>query len=134
MDDSAPRRLDSGARGGLGGLIVVAAVFVALVLWQSTAPIAGGAAMAALGAVAVALAWHTARRRRRHFSAVQWFLLSGLLLACFLLLRATAGPALARHLAEDPSRGRTVLILVAVLAAVGLVSLWMLREKRKEAE
>ena len=134
MDDTAPRRLDSGARGGLGGLVVVAAVFVALVAWQSTAPIVCGTAMAALGAVAVAVAWRAARRRRRYFSAVQWFLLSGLLLACFLMLRATAGPALAHHLAEDPSRGRTVLILVAVLAAVGLISLWMLREKRKEPE
>ncbi len=134
MDDSAPTRLDSGARGGVGGLVSVAAVFVALVAWQSTAPIICSAAMAALGAVAVALAWRTARRSRRYFSAVQWLLLSGLLLGCFLLLRATAVPALSRHLADDPSRGRTVLILVAVLAGVGLISFAMLRRKREGTE
>jgi len=120
-------RLDPGARGGLGGLVVVAAAFVFMVAWQSEAQVLCGATMAVAGAVAVLVVRHVAVRRRRFFSAVEWLALGGLFTVFFLLLQAAPGPELRRFYEEDPSRQRNAVIIAAVLVGIGLVSLAMLR-------
>jgi len=119
--------LDPGARGGLGGLVVVAAAFVFLVAWQSEARLLCGALMAAVGAAAVLGVRHVAIRRRRFFSAAEWLALGGLFTAFFLLLQAAPGAELRRFYEEDPSRQRNALVIAAVLVGIGLVSLAMLR-------
>jgi len=119
--------LDPGARGGLGGLVVVAAAFVFLVAWQSEAPILCGTLMAVAGAAAVLAVRHVAARRRRVFSAVQWLALGGLFLVFFLVLQVAPKPELQRFYDEDPSRQRNALVIAAVLVGIGLVSLAMLR-------
>lgn len=120
-------KLDSGARGGLGGLVAVVALFTGLVAWYSARPLIFASLMFAAGVAGVLLVWRVAGVRRRLFSGVEWLVLSALLAVLFLVLRAAPAPQLQRYYDEDPSRQQTALLLAAVLAAVGLLSLWMLR-------
>lgn len=129
-DERRPEnRLDAGARGGLVGQAAVVAGFVSLAALYSTRPVLSGAIMLAAGAIALAVAWRVAARRRRYFSAVQWLMLSLLLLALFGVLHAAPTDELRQYYREDPSRERNVLLIAAVLAGVGLVSFWMLRRR-----
>ena len=123
------RKLDSGAKGGLGGLAAVAALLAALVAWQSRRPWLYAPLMAAAGTAGLALCWHVAVRRRRLFSAVEWLVLSVVLVAFFALLRADPSERLRQYYAEDPSRQQTALLVAAGIAVIGFVSLWMLHAR-----
>ena len=126
-DESPPTRLDAGARGGLVGQAVVVAAFVALAAIYSTAPVLCGPLMLAAGAVTLVVSWRVAVRRRRVFSAVQWLMLSLLLLTLYAVLQSAPTDELRRFYDADPWRRRNVLIVAGVLASIALVSFAMLR-------
>ena len=119
----------------LAGLFLVAALFVAMVAWQSARPLPLAPALAAVGIAALLPVLWFAGHRRRYFSAALWLALGALLLACYLLLQAAPTDELRQFYEEDPSRHRGVLITVAVLVGVGILSFkWLAGGRDKAAE
>lgn len=132
MTSPSPEKLDSGAKGGLAGLAVVAAGFVALAAAYTIRPWICGSAMALIGGAFLVATWRIAVNRRRYFSPVLWLSLSLMLISALGILQAAATDELWRYWAEDPSRKQNVLLTVAVLAGVSIISFWMLRRGRRK--
>ena len=131
MTKASPGKLDSGARGGLAGLAVVAAAFVAMAAFYTTRPWICAGAMAGVGSTLFVVSRRVARNRRRHFSAVLWLVLSLMMASALAVLRFAPTDELRRYWDEEPQRTQNVLLTAATLAAVSLISFWMLGRSRR---